>query len=88
MSYSAFDLIAVAIPVYDEVYFYETEEIEGFVSIKKFTDEETGEISYSYLFDFNKKDAEWLDCRVMVRLPEELASTDLAYKIINSIELK
>ncbi|MBR3809146.1 MAG: APC family permease [Clostridia bacterium] len=81
-------MIAVAIPVYDEVYFYETEEIEGFVSIKKFTDEETGEISYSYLFDFNKKDAEWLDCRVMVRLPEELASTDLAYKIINSIELK
>ncbi len=81
-------MVAVAIPVYDEVYFYETEEIEGFVSIKKFTNEETGEISCSYFFDFNKKDSEWLDCRVMVRLPEEIASTDLAYKIINSVEMK
>lgn len=81
-------MVAVAIPVYEEVYFYETEEIEGFVSIKKFTNEETGEISCSYFFDFNKKDSEWLDCRVMINLPEEVASTDLAYKIINSVEMK
>lgn len=81
-------MIAVAIPVYEEVYFYETEEIEGFVSINKFTNEETGEVSYGYIFDFNKKDADWLDCRLMVRLPEEVASTDLAYKIINSVEIK
>lgn len=81
-------MVAVAIPVYEEVYFYETEEIEGFVSIKKFTKEETGEISCSYFFDFNKKDSEWLDCRVMINLPEEVASTDLAYKIINSVEMK
>lgn len=81
-------MVAVAIPFYEEVYFYETEEIEGFVSIKKFTNEETGEISCSYFFDFNKKDSEWLDCRVMINLPEEVASTDLAYKIINSVEMK
>lgn len=81
-------MVAVAIPFYEEVYFYETEEIEGFVSIKKFTNEETGEISCSYFFDFNKKDSEWLDCRVMINLPEEVASTDLAYKIINSVEIK
>ncbi len=80
-------MVAIALPVYDEVYFYETKEIEGFVSVKKFTNEETGEISYSYRFDFNKKDSEWLDCCVMVRLPEDVASTDLAYKIINSIEI-
>ena len=80
-------MVAVALPVYDEVYFYETEEIEGFMSVKEFTDEETGEIRYIYMFDFNKKDSEWLDCSVIIRLPEELASTDLAYKIINSIEI-
>ena len=81
-------MVAVAIPVYDGVYFYETEEIEGFVSIKKFTNEETGKITYSYLFDFNKKESEWLECRLMFNLPEEVASTDLAYKIINSVEIK
>lgn len=79
---------AISTPIYDESYFYETEEIEGFVSIKKLTNEETGKITYNYVFDFNKKDSDWLDCRLMFNLPEELVSTDLAYKIINSIELK
>ena len=81
-------MVAVAIPVYEEVYFYETEEVEGFVSIKKFTNEETGKITYSYVFDFNKKESEWLECRLIFNLPEEVASTDLAYKIINSVEMK
>lgn len=79
---------AVATPIYDESYFYETETIEGYVDILNHTNEETGETSYSYIFSFNKCDSEWLDCRLMIRLPEELVSTDLAYKIINSIELK
>ena len=55
---------------------------------KKFTNEETGKITYNYVFDFNKKESEWLECRLMFNLPEELASTDLAYKIINSVEIK
>ena len=79
---------AVATPIYDESYFYETEEIEGYVDILINTNEETDEISYSYIFSFNKCDSDWLDCRLMVRLPEEVASTDLAYKIINSVEMK
>ena len=81
-------LYAVATPIYDESYFYETEEIEGYVDILINTNEETDEISYSYIFSFNKCDSEWLDCRLMVRVPEEVASTDLAYKIINSVEMK
>lgn len=79
---------AVATPIYDESYFYETETIEGYVDILNHTNEETGETSYSYIFSFNKCDSEWLDCRVMINLPEEVASTDLAYKIINSVEIK
>ena len=79
---------AVATPIYDESYFYETETIEGYVDILNHTNEETGETSYSYIFSFNKCDSEWLDCRLMIRLPEEVASTDLAYKIINSVEMK
>ncbi len=79
---------AVAPPVYNESYFYETEEIEGFVDILINTNEETNEISYSYIFSFNKCDSDWLDYRVIIRLPEEVASTDLAYKIINSVEIK
>ena len=79
---------AVAPPVYNESYFYETEKIEGYVDILKNTNEETNEISYSYIFSFNKCDSDWLDYRVIIRLPEEVASTDLAYKIINSVEIK
>lgn len=79
---------AVASPVYNESYFYETEKIEGYVDILKNTNEETNEISYSYIFSFNKCDSDWLDYRVIIRLPEEVASTDLAYKIINSVEIK
>lgn len=79
---------AVVTPKYEESYFYETETIEGYVDILNHTNEETGETSYSYIFSFNKCDSEWLDCRLMIRLPEELVSTDLAYKIINSVEMK
>ena len=79
---------AVFNPVYDESSFYETGEITGFVDVSKPEKEETGKAMYSYMFSFNKCDAEWLDCRVMINLPEEVASTDLAYKIINSVEMK
>ena len=78
---------AISSPAYDEAYFFETDELEGVVGIMEHTNEETGEKSCSYIFNFNKPNSEWLDCCVMVRLPEDVASTDLAYKIINSIEI-
>ncbi len=72
----------------EETYFYETEKLQGIIDVRKITNSETGEISYSYIYNFKKSDSEWLEFMVVVRLPEEVASTDLAYKIINSVEIK
>ncbi len=81
-------MYSVTMPVYEETYFYETEGMQGIVAVRKTTNEETGKVNCVFSFDFNKRNAEWMDKMVSVRLPEEVASTDLAYKIINSVEIK
>ena len=73
---------------YDKIYLCETEKEVGTLYYKEHINEETGVCSYQYHYSFDTPTSSWPNKTVVVRLPEELASTDLAYKIINSVEMK
>ncbi|MBE6748385.1 MAG: hypothetical protein E7557_04050 [Ruminococcaceae bacterium] len=69
-------------------YLFETEETVGLLYCTSRKNDETGKTQYNYIYEFSKSSDAWFDGQLMIFLPEELASTDLAYKIINSVEMK
>ena len=80
---------ATTSPAYfDKIYLCETEKEAGVLYYKEHINEETGVRYHQYHYSFDAPNSSWSNKAVVVRLPEELASTDLAYKIINSVEIK
>ncbi len=80
---------ATTSPAYfDKIYLCETEKEVGVLYYKEHINEETGVRYHQYHYSFDAPNSSWSNKAVVVRLPEELASTDLAYKIINSVEIK